>query len=65
MYEQYHPMGTVGIISAFNFPAVLAWNQPWQVCGDVCVWKPSEKMLALPVNILVIKENNLQKESLV
>ena len=45
MYEQYHPMGVVGIISAFNFPvAVWAWNTAlaW-ICGDVCVWKPSEK----------------------
>jgi aldehyde dehydrogenase (NAD+) len=45
MYEQYHPLGVVGIISAFNFPvAVWAWNAmlAW-VCGDVCIWKPSEK----------------------
>ena len=45
MYEQYHPLGIVGIISAFNFPvAVWAWNTAlaW-VCGDSCVWKPSEK----------------------
>src|SRR5690554_6488442 len=45
MYDQYHPLGVVGIISAFNFPvAVWAWNTAlaW-VCGDVCVWKPSEK----------------------
>lgn len=45
MYEQWHPLGTVGIISAFNFPvAVWSWNSmlAW-VCGDVCVWKPSEK----------------------
>jgi len=45
MYEQYHPLGLVGIISAFNFPvAVWAWNTmlAW-VCGDVCIWKPSEK----------------------
>jgi len=45
MYEQYHPLGIVGIISAFNFPvAVWSWNSmlAW-VCGDVCVWKPSEK----------------------
>jgi len=45
MYEQYHPLGIVGIISAFNFPvAVWAWNAAlaW-ICGDVCVWKPSEK----------------------
>ena len=45
MYEQYQPIGIVGIISAFNFPvAVWCWNSAiaW-VCGDVCVWKPSEK----------------------
>ena len=45
MYEQYHPIGIVGIISAFNFPvAVWNWNTAlaW-VCGDVCIWKPSEK----------------------
>ena len=45
MYEQWHPLGIVGIISAFNFPvAVWCWNTAlaW-VCGNVCVWKPSEK----------------------
>ncbi|MHC4937377.1 MAG: L-piperidine-6-carboxylate dehydrogenase [Planctomycetota bacterium] len=45
MYEQWHPLGVVGIISAFNFPvAVWAWNAAiaW-VCGNVCLWKPSEK----------------------
>lgn len=45
MYEQWHPLGVVGIITAFNFPvAVWSWNAmiAW-VCGDVCVWKPSEK----------------------
>ncbi|CAN5376721.1 aldehyde dehydrogenase family protein [soil metagenome] len=45
MYEQYHPLGIIGIISAFNFPvAVWSWNAmlAW-VCGDVCIWKPSEK----------------------
>ena len=45
MYEQYHPLGIVGIVSAFNFPvAVWSWNSmlAW-VCGDVCIWKPSEK----------------------
>jgi aldehyde dehydrogenase (NAD+) len=45
MYEQWHPLGIVGIISAFNFPvAVWSWNSAlaW-VCGNVCVWKPSEK----------------------
>ena len=45
MYEQYHPLGVVGIISAFNFPvAVWNWNSAlaW-ICGDTCVWKASEK----------------------
>ena len=66
MYEQYHPLGIVGIISAFNFPvAVWCWNTAlaW-VCGDVCVWKPSEKTPLCSVacqNIWneVAKENNL------
>ncbi len=45
MFEQWHPLGVVGIISAFNFPvAVWAWNSMLAfVCGDVCVWKGSEK----------------------
>jgi aldehyde dehydrogenase (NAD+) len=45
MYEQWHPLGLVGIITAFNFPvAVWSWNTAlaW-VSGDVCIWKPSEK----------------------
>ncbi|GAB4260687.1 MAG: aldehyde dehydrogenase family protein [Vicingaceae bacterium] len=66
MYEQYHPLGIVGIISAFNFPvAVWSWNTAlaW-VCGDVCVWKPSEKAPLCSIacqNIIseVLKENNL------
>jgi aldehyde dehydrogenase (NAD+) len=66
MYEQYHPLGVVGIISAFNFPvAVWAWNTAlaW-ICGDVCVWKPSEKTPLCGVacqNIIaeVLIENNL------
>ena len=66
MYEQYHPLGIVGIISAFNFPvAVWAWNAAIAlVCGDVCVWKPSEKTPLCGVacqQILadIIEENNL------
>ena len=66
MYEQYHPLGVVGIISAFNFPiAVWAWNTAlaW-VCGDVTVWKPSEKTPLCGIacqNIAaeVFKANNL------
>lgn len=66
MYEQYHPLGVVGIITAFNFPvAVWSWNAMIAtVCGDVNLWKPSSKtpLSAIAVqNILekVIKENNL------
>ena len=66
MYEQYHPLGVVGIISAFNFPvAVWNWNTAlaW-VCGDTCVWKASEKSPLCAIacqNIWneVAKENNL------
>ncbi|NBL65450.1 aldehyde dehydrogenase family protein [Flavobacterium sp. NST-5] len=66
MYEQYHSLGIVGIISAFNFPvAVWSWNTAlaW-IAGDVCVWKPSEKTPLCGVacqNIIaeVLKENNL------
>ncbi len=45
MYEQYHPLGTIGIITAFNFPvAVWAWNSALAgVCGDTMIWKPSSK----------------------
>ena len=66
MYEQWHPIGIVGIISAFNFPvAVWAWNSMIAtVCGDVCVWKPSEKtpLTAIACHRLlesVITENRL------
>ena len=55
MYEQYHPRGIVGIISAFNFPvAVWNWNTAlaW-VCGDVCIWKPSEKA---PITAIACQE---------
>lgn len=66
MYEQWHPIGIVGIISAFNFPcAVWGWNAmlAW-VCGDVCIWKPSEKtpLTAVACQKIVekvIKANNL------
>lgn len=66
MYEQYHPLGIVGIITAFNFPAaVWAWNSMIAfVCGDVCVWKPSQKvpLTALACQKIVAKvfrENNV------
>jgi len=66
MYEQYHPLGIVGIISAFNFPvAVWSWNAMLAaVCGDVCIWKPSEKtpLTAVAVQHIladVLRENQL------
>lgn len=66
MYEQYHPIGIVGIISAFNFPvAVWSWNAALAlICGDVIVWKASEKtpLCAVACQRLlaeVLKENNL------
>ena len=66
MYEQWHPLGIVGVISAFNFPvAVWSWNAMLAlVCGDVVVWKPSEKTPLCTVacqNILaeVFKQNNI------
>ena len=66
MREQWHPIGIVGIISAFNFPvAVWSWNTAlaW-ICGDVCVWKASEKAPICSIacqNIIadILKENNL------
>lgn len=66
MYEQWHPLGVVGIISAFNFPvAVWSWNTAiaW-ACGDVCVWKPSEKTPLTGVACQklfaeILKENDL------
>ncbi len=66
MYEQWHPLGVVGIISAFNFPvAVWSWNSMiGLICGNTCVWKPSEKTPLSAVacqNIIadVFKENDV------
>ncbi len=66
MTEQWHPLGVVGIISAFNFPvAVWSWNSmiAW-ICGDTCIWKPSEKTPFTAIacqNIIqkVLKENDV------
>lgn len=63
MYEQWHPLGVVGIISAFNFPvAVWSWNAAlaW-VCGDVCVWKPSEKTPLCGIALQKITDAVFQK----
>src|SRR6202521_3544847 len=59
MYEQWHPLGVVGVISAFNFPvAVWSWNAFLAaICGNACVWKPSSKtpLSALAVQQLCVK----------
>lgn len=62
MYEQYHPLGIVGIISAFNFPvAVWAWNSFLAgVCGDICIWKPSPKTPLSAIASLKICNEALQ-----
>jgi aldehyde dehydrogenase (NAD+) len=54
MYEQWHPLGIVGIISAFNFPvAVWSWNALLgAICGNACVWKPSHKT---PLSALAVQ----------
>lgn len=66
MYDQYHPLGIIGVISAFNFPvAVWSWNAMLaMVCGDVVVWKPSSKVMLCAVavhNIVsgVLKDNGV------
>lgn len=66
MYEQWHPLGIIGVISAFNFPvAVWAWNAMLaMVCGDVVVWKPSSKVMLCAIavhNIIakVLAKNNV------
>ena len=66
MYDQYHPLGIVGTISAFNFPvAVFSWNAMIAaVCGDVNLWKPSSKVPLSAIAVqkiigIVLNENNL------
>lgn len=66
MYEQWHPLGVVGVITAFNFPvAVWSWNTMLAlVCGDVVVWKPSSKVMLCAIatqQIIepVLKQNNV------
>lgn len=68
MYDQYHPLGIVGVISAFNFPvAVWSWNAMLaMICGDVVVWKPSSKVMLCAIatqNIIakVLKENDVEE----
>ena len=62
MYEQWHPLGPVGIITAFNFPvAVWAWNATVAaVCGDSMVWKPSEKTPLTAIAVTKIAQQVLE-----
>ncbi len=66
IYDQYHPLGIIGLITSFNFPvAVWAWNSMLAaICGDVVIWKPSSKTPLCAIatqNIIskVLKENKL------
>ena len=66
MYEQWHPLGPVGVITAFNFPvAVWSWNAMiGLVCGDTIIWKPSSKAPLTALAIMkivwrVLKENGM------
>lgn len=65
MYEQYHPLGIVGVITAFNFPvAVWAWNAMLaMVCGDVVIWKPSSKVPICSLAVHNIVAKVLQKNN--
>jgi aldehyde dehydrogenase (NAD+) len=66
LYEQWHPLGPVGVISAFNFPvAVYAWNAMIAaVCGDVVIWKPSEKTPVCGVAVQRILARVLERNGL-
>ena len=63
MYEQWHPLGNVGIISAFNFPvAVWAWNAfIAAVCGNISIWKPSSKTTLCAIAIQHLCNNVLKR----
>lgn len=64
MYEQWHPLGVIGIITAFNFPAaVWAWNSMIAaVCGDAMIWKPSTKVTLTAIAMTKIVEKVLREE---
>src|SRR5215469_17716348 len=66
MYEQWHPLGLVGIISAFNFPvAVWAWNAfIAAVCGNISIWKPSPKTPLSAIAVQKICNKVLEKQGL-
>ena len=64
MYEQWHPLGIVGVISAFNFPvAVWSWNAfIAAVCGNITIWKPSSKTPLCAIAIQELCNNVLKRE---
>jgi len=66
MYAQYHPLGIVGTISAFNFPvAVWSWNAMIAaVCGDTNIWKPSSKVPLTAIAVQNILEPVIRKNEL-
>ena len=66
MYEHWHPLGVVGVISAFNFPvAVWSWNAFLAaICGNVTVWKPSPKTALCSIAVQNICNRVMQRESL-
>lgn len=66
MYEQWHPLGIVGIVTAFNFPvAVWAWNAAIAaICGNVVVWKPSSKTPLTAIAVQNICNNVLKRYNL-
>ncbi|MBC8313403.1 MAG: aldehyde dehydrogenase family protein [Candidatus Cloacimonetes bacterium] len=66
MYEQWHPLGTIGIISAFNFPvAVWAWNACIAaVCGDAMIWKPSSKTPLTGIAVTNIVQKVMEKNGM-
>ncbi len=65
MYDQYHPLGIVGVVSAFNFPvAVWAWNAMIaMICGDVVIWKPSSKVFLCSVAVHKVVQNVLERNN--
>ncbi len=66
MREQWHPLGTVGVITAFNFPmAVWAWNSMLAyICGDSCVWKPSSETVLCAIGLTNVVRPVLEAEGL-
>lgn len=66
MYEQYHPLGLTGVITAFNFPvAVWSWNAMIAlICGDVVIWKPSSKVLVSAIAVHKIIEETLKQNNI-